>query len=285
MGISKAAAHYMLTEAAKEPFRGKVLTFGAQKCMLTESELDSLADKVGYELTPVDDGVPKLDRNQQLTDVYLLKRLGFSEIVRADFSDFEGAELVLDLNQHDTPGEHIGRYDMLLDGGTVEHVFHLPNAMNHIFRFLKVGGRVIHISPSSNNIDHGFYMFSPSLFWDYYEANRYEFSSFKFIEYNRWGNTQKWIAGDYQPGCLRYVSGGGLPRGHYGIVLTAKKTAESTGDAIPQMHRYVQTWSESKKKKKKKKRSMRAYRLKMRLKQFWRRHRVRGFPLPISERF
>lgn len=284
MGISKAAVHYLLKEAKKEPFTGRVLTLGVQQVILSEDELGKLADRVGYKLTPVtDETIAKFDRHHHLTDMYLLKSLGFDEVVRTDFSDFQGADFTMDMNQAETPADHIGKYDVLIDGGTIEHVFHLPNSLMHIFRFLKVGGRVVHISPSSNNIDHGFYMFSPTLFWDFYEANKFEFSSFKFIEYNRWGNTQKWIAADYEPGCLRYVSGGGLPRGHYGIVLTARKTEESTGDTVPQMHRYTKTWK--RKKKRKKSRSMMVYRIKKRAEQFWKRHRVRGFPLPNTERY
>ena len=284
MGISRAAVHYMMVEGKKVPFSGRCLTFGVQQTTVSEKDLKKLSEKVGYPLKVVDEtGMEKLDRHQHLTDLFVLKSLGFEDVVRADFSDFQGAELVFDLNQEETPTAHIGKYDFVIDGGTIEHVFHLPNSLNHIFRFLKVGGRVFHLSPSSNNIDHGFYMFSPTLFWDYYEANKFEFSSFKFIEYNRWGNAQKWIAGNYEPGSLRYVSGGGLPRGHYGLVLIATKTEASTSGVVPQQHRYAKTWK--RKTKRKKSRSMTVYRLKKRAEQFWKRYRRFRFPLPVSERF
>jgi len=274
----------MLTEAKKQPFTGRVLTLGVQQTTIREKELIDLAKRVQYPLTAVnDDAVEKLDRHHHLTDVFLFKSLGFDEVQRTDFSDFQGAELVFDMNQADTPRKHVGRYDMVIDGGTVEHVFHIPNSMAHIFRFLKVGGRIIHISPSSNNIDHGFYMFSPTLFWDFYEANKFEFSSFKFIEYNRWGNTEKWIAGDYEPGCLHYISGGGLPRGQYGITLTATKTEHSTSDVVPQMNRYKKTWARSTERKKSK--SALHYRFKKRAGRIWKKYRLWTFPLRVSDRF
>ena len=59
----------------------------------------------------------------------------------------------------------------LLDSGTLEHVFHLPNALKSVVELAKVGGRVMLLSPSSNHFDHGFYMFSPTLFYDYFSAN------------------------------------------------------------------------------------------------------------------
>jgi hypothetical protein len=36
---------------------------------------------------------------------------------------------------------------------------------------LKVGGRLIIMVPASNSIDHGFYSFSPTLFFDYFADN------------------------------------------------------------------------------------------------------------------
>ena len=284
MGISRAAVHFMLTEAKSERFQGRLLTFGVQQTAISEKELINLARKTGYELSDVDETkVEKLDRHQHLTDLYLFRRLGFDEIIRTDVSDFQGAELVFDLNDTNFPEEYAGYFDMVLDGGTIEHVFHVPNSLRNIFLFLKVGGRVMHSSPSSNNVDHGFYMFSPTLFWDYYEANKFEFRQFKFFEYNRWGNTQNWIAADYQPGCLRYVSGGGLPRGQYGILVVAKKGENSSCDVVPQQHRYAKTWARTKKRKSS--RSMWVRRSKKRAEQLWKRVGVRGFPLRITNRY
>ena len=284
MGISRAAVHYLMAEALKKPFRGRLLTLGVQQTQLTAADLVKLSNRLKFSLSEVDENeTPKYDRHHHLTDLYLFKRLGFSEVVRTDFSDFQGAELALDLNQRAVPDEHREQYDVLIDGGTIEHVFHLPNSLHNIFSFLKVGGRVIHMSPSSNHVDHGFYMFSPTLFWDYYEANKFDFSSFKFIEYNRWGNVQKWWAADYQPNCLRFVSGGGLPRGQYGIALTATKTEQSTCDVIPQQHRYAKTWARTAKRNATG--SHMIYRFKKRVGRIWKRYRVIGFPLRVSNRY
>jgi len=284
MGISRAAVHYMMTEAKKVPFTGRVLTLGVQQTTVSESDLAKLSDRLQYPLAEVDDSeTPKFDRHQHLTDVYLFKSLGFDEVLRTDFSDFQGAELVFDLNQSGVPEQYQGYFDLLIDGGTTEHVFHLPNSLHNIFSFLKVGGRVMHFNPSSNHVDHGFYMFSPTLFWDYYEANGFEFNSFKFFEYNKWGNIQRWIAADYEPGCLRYVSGGGLPGGQYGIALTATKLEGSTSGVVPQQHRYKKTWERTKKRKVHK--SLLAYRFKKRAARIWKRYRLRGFPLRVANRY
>lgn len=284
MGISRAAVHYMMTEAKKVPFRGRLLTLGVQQTTVSEADLNKLSKRLNYPLVEVgDEAIEKFDRHQHLTDLYLFKRLGFEEVLRTDFSDFEGADFAFDMNQAGVPEQYLGYFDLLIDGGTTEHVFHLPNSLHNIFSFLNVGGRIMHFSPSSNHVDHGFYMFSPTLFWDYYLANGFEFSSFKFFEYNRWGNVNGWMAADYEPGCLRFISGGGLPGGQYGIALTATKTAQSTSGVIPQQHRYAKTWA--RKKKRKSHSSLLVYRFKKRAERIWKRYRVRGFPLPVNDRY
>jgi len=95
----------------------------------------------------------------------ILESLGFDLVRAMDASDFEGAEILLDLNQSETPKELVGVADVILEGGTLEHVLHSPHAMRHLTRMVKPGGRIIHTSPASNFIDHGFYSFSPTFFF------------------------------------------------------------------------------------------------------------------------
>ena len=81
------------------------------------------------------------------------------------------------------PPELKEAFHVVLDPGSIDHVFYLPNSLKNIFQMLKIGGRCIHISPSSNHIDHGFYMFSPTLFWDYYTENKFSLNSINVIQY------------------------------------------------------------------------------------------------------
>lgn len=131
---------------------------------------------------------------------------------------------------------------MIIDGGTIEHVFHIPNVLNNIYKMLRQGGRVIHLSPSSNHIDHGFYMFSPTLFGDFYTTNKFEINSFQLFRYTPLHHVEPWEISDYVPGCLDKVSFGGLDDGMYGICIIATKTKDSTGDIIPQQGSYINIW-------------------------------------------
>lgn len=98
---------------------------------------------------------------------------GYGESLALDVSGFEGAEIVFDLNEEQTPADLMGRFDAVFNGGTIEHVFHVPNALSHLTRMLRTDGLAIHLSPCHNWVDHGFYQFGPTLFFDYYEAARF----------------------------------------------------------------------------------------------------------------
>ena len=72
--------------------------------------------------------------------------------------------VVHDLN---TPSsaDLFGRFDLLYDGGTLEHVFNFPVAIANCMRMLRVGGWLVIHTPANNQCGHGFYQFSPELFY------------------------------------------------------------------------------------------------------------------------
>ncbi|MEL7114711.1 MAG: methyltransferase [Pseudomonadota bacterium] len=70
----------------------------------------------------------------------LMRKLGFGEIESMDFSDYEGASILQDLNKP-IPDHLEQQFDFIFDGGTIEHVFNVPQALENVFRMLKPGGR------------------------------------------------------------------------------------------------------------------------------------------------
>ncbi|MDW3119279.1 MAG: methyltransferase domain-containing protein [Roseovarius pacificus] len=71
----------------------------------------------------------------------LMRKLGFGEMETMDFSDYEGASILHDLNKR-PPKELENQFDFIFDGGTVEHVFNVPVALEGLYRMLKPGGRL-----------------------------------------------------------------------------------------------------------------------------------------------
>ena len=72
--------------------------------------------------------------------------------------------MIHDLNQPVNSDAH-GRYDCVFDGGTLEHVFDFPTALKSCLEMVKQGGWFITITPANQFCGHGFYQFSPELFY------------------------------------------------------------------------------------------------------------------------
>jgi hypothetical protein len=90
--------------------------------------------------------------------------IGASEIQSIDASDFEGATVIHDLNLP-IPQSLEEQFTVVLDSGTLEHVFNPTMAMRNYMTMASSGGHVLLITPTNNLMGHGFYQFSPDLFY------------------------------------------------------------------------------------------------------------------------
>jgi hypothetical protein len=243
MGIGSKAARFLMEQGLKRPFSGSVLTLGLQDLSFDLDRLSKTAQRAGFK-SPGLANLARLPPHQPATDRLLFELLGFSEVVRTDVNAYQGAEMLFDLNDENGPqAEYRGHFDCVIDGGTMEHVFHVPNALKNIFEFTKVGGRIIHMSPTSNYVDHGFYSFSPTLFYDFYSENGFEIDQCRLFRHTYNVEGKAWIAGDYSPGSLDSISFGGLDDGLYATFFVATKTAASTAHRIPQQSLYRRHWA------------------------------------------
>lgn len=91
-----------------------------------------------------------------------LRELGAVVVDSVDAADHEGATHVHDLNTG-LPEAMRGRYDLVLDGGTLEHVFNVPAALKGAMEAVREGGRLVMVTQGNNAMGHGFYQFSPEL--------------------------------------------------------------------------------------------------------------------------
>jgi hypothetical protein len=96
--------------------------------------------------------------------------LGASTVDSIDASAYEGASIVHDMNKP-IPDELLGRFSVLVDGGTLEHVFNFPVAIENCMRMLRKDGYFISIGPANNYFGHGFYQFSSELFFRVFSAD------------------------------------------------------------------------------------------------------------------
>jgi hypothetical protein len=247
MGVHLHMLEFFAQEARRRPFGGRLLTLGRVDCVFTEEQLRQRAAAFRLPLAPAPD-VPPLSHKPEsaargwISETLFFRALGFDAVESLDVSDYERCEHVFDLNQPQVPAALEGRFDAVLDAGTLEHCFHTPNALNNVFSMLRTDGRVIHMAPSSNHVDHGFYMFSPALFWDYYEINEFEINAFQLFRYTLPWETSPWFYMHYVPGCLDELHMGGLDGAMYGLAVVATKTSASTGDRVPLQGFYRRRW-------------------------------------------
>lgn len=102
------------------------------------------------------------------------EHMGFDSVDSLDFSEFEGASIIQDLGGELDPSLH-GRFDVIYDGGTCEHVFDLPTAYRNINKMLKPGGVLIGHSPANNWLNHAFYQICPEMVFGFWgQAMQYD---------------------------------------------------------------------------------------------------------------
>lgn len=90
-----------------------------------------------------------------------------------DFSAYENADIIFDLNK-DLPESMREKYDYVINGGTLEHIFDVSKAMCNISDMVRPGGVAVHIVPFGGMANHGFYSFSPTFFQDYCAVNGFD---------------------------------------------------------------------------------------------------------------
>ena len=245
MGIAIFALNKLLEESCRQPFEGALLELGVQDIHFTCDDLQRASDEYGVKLTDFSNDLSQkieFQEKKYISNKSLYQALGFSSSTSVDNSAFEGADVTFDMNMNELPERLIGAFDVILDSGTIEHIFHIPNVLRNIVRALKPNGRIIHFTPSSNHTDHGFYMFSPTLFWDYYTANEFTIESMQWFRYTPQHDSEPWKFTDYRPGCLAAISYGGLDNGMYGVFCVVTKTDRSTFDRIPRQGAYTLKW-------------------------------------------
>jgi SAM-dependent methyltransferase len=97
-------------------------------------------------------------------------QLGFAQVSALDISDYEGADIVGDLNDPDLARKLGRQFDLVYDSGTIEHIFDAPAGLRSIAKLVRPGGVVVHATPCNGFVDHGFWQVSPDLYKAFYGA-------------------------------------------------------------------------------------------------------------------
>lgn len=145
-----------IVDNEKELFKNKkIISLGVLYPFLSRKEIDRL-----FVL-----GLDKNFTKENFASHFFKDILKAKEFHTLDISDYQGAELIANLNIV-LEDKFKNSYDVVLDAGTVEHLSNTPVAIQNIFDLLKDDGIFYFGSPCNNWVNHGFFQFSPTFFKD-----------------------------------------------------------------------------------------------------------------------
>lgn len=139
----------------------------------------------------IDNVIANLDDTQR--GLYDLAKLVYRVLLGSEGMpvsvDQHGTEFAQrrDLNY---PVQFLYRYDVVVNHGTLEHIFDIAQAFETIHESCALDGVMIHESPFHGWLDHGFYNLQPTLFYDLADANNY-LIEVVFLEHIEGGITQE----------------------------------------------------------------------------------------------
>jgi hypothetical protein len=141
-----------------EKLKKNNLNFGET---LTIGRLNNLLEKEDFKLLNI-----QIDQNIY-ADKLLKKHFNLWSLNALDYSSFEDADIIHDLN---IPLENSNKqFNTIIDFGTSEHVFNVTECLKNISNLCKINGHIVHCLPANNNCGHGFWQFSPELFFNIYD--------------------------------------------------------------------------------------------------------------------
>jgi hypothetical protein len=166
MGVNASNLALMALARTEGADFSRVVTIGRYRLEMSIDELEDFFRRRGR-----DDLSARASHD--ISDAYCEKLIkvafGSAVVQSIDASAYEHADILHDMN---TPVDACEPYSVVLDFGTLEHVFNLPVAFDNVARLCGLGGRIMHMLPANNLVGHGFYQFSPEFFFQIYAPER-----------------------------------------------------------------------------------------------------------------
>lgn len=187
MGLTAPSLKLILLLSKKYDFKGPLLTFGNQdiyadiemiKKWLKEYKLPYLSSKKNYKSTSLDLKQINSESENFIHAKTFFEQIGIKEkdYYDVDKFDFDQPKIIHDLEKPFNK-KYNNFFNLIIDSGTLEHIFDIKSVMANTVKITKIGGYVLQIIPANNYLNHGFYQLSPTFFYDFYTAN-----GFKIIE-------------------------------------------------------------------------------------------------------
>lgn len=230
--------------------KGRRLMLGRQAFRMGQGTQKGVTDPAVYQKILDAHGLQVRAEDLKQDDFFaerMFEGIGLGKVEALDYSDYQDAALVWDLNQPVPPEWH-GQFGFIYDGGTLEHVFDIPQAFENVFNMLQEGGVFIGANPFNGFPSHGMYQFSPELVWTYWK-HACNCEVLKCRALARKGRYTRDLPdptalGGRIPIKVGAAWRGHLPRGEVILWYEVRKTAESHPPQHVLQSDYVSTWTE-----------------------------------------
>lgn len=179
MGIGSDLAEAIVREHSYKPLYGDVLQIGRQTVYLTPKAAIEMLER--HQIAPpnISASEQKLTKNRIATDLggvsisdqSFFNLLGVEHIKALDHSDYEGAEVIHDLNEP-LPVHLRETADFIVDGSTLDNVFSPSLTIKSLAEMLRPGGRLMAVNAWSAH-PTAYVLASPLWLLDYFVVNKF----------------------------------------------------------------------------------------------------------------
>ena len=163
MGIDKTALELILLSQNYVKRNGddeaNILTLGRQQIHISKNDINHLLCK--YNFSSLVNKYNVYDYSENLFTNLFEEKWKYIFVDSMDNSDYEGASIIHNLNN---PFNSSKKYQYIYDGGTIEHIFNIPQVIENIIDMLDINGLFVSITCNNNFSGHGIYQFSPEFF-------------------------------------------------------------------------------------------------------------------------
>jgi hypothetical protein len=180
-----------LKEQGLIPGKSSVIEIGAQQLsddfLCCNAELKKMGQLYGVSRAcplppplamPFDDGRLKaLDASAPRARLFWAW-LGF-DYASIDIDGSPGS-IPVDLNFDDVPADITGKFQLVTNYGTTEHIANQLNAFKIIHNLTSHGGIMIHCLPAQGMFNHGLINYNPKFFWMLARSNGYKWHHLDF---------------------------------------------------------------------------------------------------------
>jgi hypothetical protein len=236
MGLTRNSTRFVLYAHRRGASFRRTATLGRQQVFMAPDDLAGLLRRYGHEID-VKAAARLLSEQRGFADP-LLRLLGADEVHSFDASAYEGATDIHDFNEP-LPEAYHHRFDVVLDSGSLEHIFDVRTALANCMNMVDVEGSLISILPANNFFGHGFYQFSPEFFYRALSAEN-GFAINVLAVYEDIGEPQWYEVPD--PGALHRRVAFANSQPTYLALLATRISPAPAFAAVPQESDYVELW-------------------------------------------